>query len=83
MTLKLIINEKFKLQCDKAMNGLEAVSIFRARLQNPYKVIFMDINMPIMDGHDAAIAINRMCDEERRPAPFIAALTAYNMREVH
>ncbi len=45
-----------------AMNGLEAVEMFNKNYTKTccnvrYKMIFMDINMPIMDGYEATMKI--------------------------
>ena len=58
-----------------AVNGQEAVDIF---VQNPpffFDVILMDIQMPILDGYDAAKAIRAMKREDSLVIP-IFALTA-------
>lgn len=54
----------------RARNGREAVD--RAREDNSIRLILMDIRMPVMDGHQAAIAI-----KEFRPDLPILAQTAY------
>ncbi len=56
--LELILKEMFNISVDKAMNGQEAVNMFTKSLdkkccQNHYKLVLMDLNMPIMDGYDA------------------------------
>lgn len=38
-----------------------------------YKLIFMDVSMPIMDGYEATYLIKQM----DKPAPFIAGLTGH------
>ena len=40
--------------CDIAVNGEEAVEHFKMTLngENTYDVIFLDIKMPVMDGHE-------------------------------
>lgn len=42
-------------KCDVAVNGQEAVDLFRSGLGeiSNYDVIFLDIKMPVMDGHEA------------------------------
>jgi CheY-like chemotaxis protein len=56
--LELLLEEMFDISVDKAMNGQEAVSCFIKNLSKTccdkkYKLIFMDLNMPIMDGYEA------------------------------
>lgn len=52
-------------ECDDAVDGDEAVAKFRAALQKgePYDVIFLDILMPGIDGHDTAKAIRAVENE--------------------
>ena len=52
-----MVEEIMNIQVDEAINGLEAVEQFKKRMNKKcqcinrlYKVIFMDIQMPIMDG---------------------------------
>ena len=57
-----------------AGNGQEAVKIFCA---NPYDLVLMDIEMPIMDGYEATQKIRQWeHGQKRAPAP-IVALTAH------
>ena len=63
ITLETILQSTFKLKCDKALNGQEAINRVVERMKqttclcerqrNNYKVIFMDCNMPVMDGFKA------------------------------
>ena len=55
--------------CDQAVNGREALDKFAACLDSdPYDLIILDIVMPVMDGHEAALAIRRM-EQERGVTP--------------
>jgi two-component system chemotaxis response regulator CheY len=58
----LILNLEGIAQCDVAVNGREALERYSASLaaENPYDIIFLDIVMPEMDGHEAAKTIRRM-----------------------
>ncbi len=60
---------------DIANNGKEAVDKFLEN-QTKYELIFMDIQMPIMDGYEAA----KLIKDENKNIP-IVALTANAMRE--
>jgi len=56
--LELILRETFQLTVDKAQNGLDAVNKVRNDINKKccnvrYKLILMDLNMPVMDGFRA------------------------------
>ncbi len=63
-----------KMGClpDTAGNGAEALSILERKR---YDIVFMDLQMPVMDGLEAASAIRRRLPLGRQPA--IAAVTAF------
>jgi len=68
---KVLENEK--LDVSYASNGEEAVTL---RKENNFDIIFMDIQMPIMNGVDASKAIRKYEDKNNiAPVP-IVALTA-------
>ncbi len=48
--------------CDMAENGIQAVDMFRCAFESghPYDLIILDIVMPEMDGHSAAIEIRQV-----------------------
>ena len=58
--LELILKEMFGINVEKALNGQEAVNMYTKNLlkkccENKYKLILMDLNMPIMDGYEATL----------------------------
>ena len=63
------------LEAHVAENGQEALEALRTA---PYDVVFMDVQMPVMDGFEASRAIWKEFDEETRP--YIIAMTAQAMR---
>ena len=65
--------ENSGIDIDVANNGQEAVDKFNA---NEYELIFMDINMPVMNGYTATMLIR----ETNKELPIIA-LTANAMKE--
>lgn len=63
---------------DVVGNGLEAIEALE---RQPYDLIFMDVNMPEMDGLAATQAIRTLLDTTAQP--YIIALTANAMAEDH
>jgi len=63
--------ERLGYPADVASNGLEALEAVR---RQPYDVVLMDVQMPEMDGLEAARQINREFSGDRRP--YLIALTA-------
>lgn len=68
---KVLENEN--LNVSYASNGEEAVLL---REENNFDIIFMDIQMPVMDGMEASKAIRRYEDDQNIAAVPIIALTA-------
>jgi CheY-like chemotaxis protein len=66
------------LDCDIATNGLEAVEKVQA---GDYDMVFMDLQMPEMDGYQASAAIRALPGEKYQSLPIIA-LTASTMLDI-
>ena len=58
--------------CDCAKNGMAAVDLFRHSKKGQYDLIFMDVQMPDMDGYEATAEIRKVSSN----VPIIA-VTAY------
>ena len=79
-----LLNQKFAMAVlkmksytwDLAENGKIAVDLFE---KNEYDAVLMDIQMPIMNGVEATVAIRKMEVEKGWPKIRIIAVTAFAM----
>jgi len=73
MVIKMITKKWLNTTVDFANNGQEGV---QKLMEKDYDIILMDLQMPVMDGYEATIAIrNGEAGEEKKSIPIIA-LTA-------
>ena len=75
----LTLLEPLRLEIDCAVNGAEAVRMFREAPER-YDMIFMDVQMPEMDGYEATRNIRAMDIPRAEHIP-IVAMTANVFRE--
>lgn len=68
--------QKWQLQVDEAMNGAEALALYR---KNQYDILLIDLEMPEMDGHEVTAKIR----ETDNTIPIVAFTAAVydNMQE--
>ncbi len=64
-----------KMEVDCAENGKEAVEMFEKSKPGTYAAVLLDIQMPVMDGHEASRAIRAGNHPEAKTIP-IYAITA-------
>lgn len=65
---------------DTAANGEEAVEMFRNSSEGYYDLMFMDIQMPVMDGYEATRQIRALERMDAKVIP-IVAMTTYIFKE--
>ena len=73
-----ILFEVMKMEgarCERAVNGQEAVEMFLRSEPEHYDMILMDVQMPVMNGYEAARKI-RACGHSRAGSIPIVAMTA-------
>ncbi|MBD2339870.1 response regulator [Calothrix sp. FACHB-156] len=73
VALKML--ERLGYQADIANNGLEALSALR---RQSYNLVFMDVQMPEMDGLETTRQIRQECVDQSQP--WIIAMTAHAMQ---
>mgnify|MGYP000116854853 FL=1 len=57
---------------ENANNGAVCVDMIERADADYYKMILMDIQMPVMNGYDATLAIRKMKDAKKAGIPIIA-----------
>ncbi len=70
--------KKTEYRIVEAENGQLAVDLFR---DNDFDLVFMDVQMPVMDGHEATRQIRKVEAEKNNGRTPIIALTAHAIKE--
>ncbi|WP_333519716.1 response regulator [Eubacterium limosum] len=65
----------YGIEVNAVTNGKEAVETFEKSAPEDYSAILMDIQMPVMNGYEATLAIRHLKRKEAKTIPIIA-LTA-------
>jgi CheY-like chemotaxis protein len=68
------------IDIDEAADGKEALEMFKTSPENTYDIIYMDVQMPVMNGYESSLAIRALDRPDARTVP-IVALTANAFKE--
>ncbi len=64
--------ESIGINVEMAFDGQQAVDVLKEKPENYYDLIFMDIQMPVMNGYEAARAIRESGREDLEKIPIVA-----------
>lgn len=68
--LKEIFSEQYEVL--EAENGAEAVELVAKSQPGYYDMVLMDIQMPVLNGHDATMRIRQLADRKLAAIPIVA-----------
>ena len=61
-----------RVTADRAADGRQCLQMLQSAPAGTYALIFMDIQMPVMNGYEAAAAIRHLPDPEKAGIPIVA-----------
>ncbi len=70
------ILKRAHIEVEWAHDGEEAVFMLMDEPDGHFDIVFMDVQMPNMDGLRASQVLHETCERERRTCPIIVAMTA-------
>ena len=62
----------YGLLVETAENGAEAVEMVAKSQPGYYDMVLMDIQMPVLNGHDATVRIRQLADKKLANVPIVA-----------
>lgn len=71
--ITMTILGEFGIQVNRAKDGQDCLNMLKIADPDDYALVLMDIQMPVMDGYEAAKAIRQMEDPVKANIPIIAA----------
>lgn len=73
--VEMMIQFNFGLSCDSAISGIQAIEKIKKRIQrgkDVYRLILMDINMPVIDGGETVKRLRRLYSAELKNTTIVA-----------
>ncbi len=71
------------MEVEEAENGKQAVDMFAASPEKYYDIVLMDIQMPVMNGYDATVAMRSLERKDSKSIPIVAMTANAFAEDVH
>lgn len=76
MMLQQMLQQEFDLKADEAQDGLIEIEMYQKNLSKTccdsrYRLILTDINMPNLDGLEAAVQVLEICQKAKQRDPSV------------
>ncbi len=71
------------MEVEEAENGKQAVDMFAASPEKYYDIVLMDIQMPVMNGYDATVAMRSLDRKDAKSIPIVAMTANAFAEDVH
>lgn len=78
-----IMLEEYGVQSERAENGQRCLEMLKEKGAHYYNMIFMDVQMPVMDGKEATRRLRESEDKELRNIPIIAMTADAFAEDIH